>query len=264
MLTQRLQEALVEQETLRRYGLDEDALVRGRVDWPELRAIHADYRLRRERLAQNAEAAAAALRRLEAVHAVRTRIKDPQHLLAKIIRKQLQDPELRITVRDYTRTITDLAGVRALHRLPADWRPIDEFVRAHWRLVEPAVAYVAAAGDGEPYAARGCQVRVHPRGYRAVHYLLRGGNEDGAPGIELQVNTLFEEAWSEVDHAAAYPCGAADPACARLLEVLHRLARAGDDLAARVTGRDEQPAADGEEAERITAALALLRQPASE
>lgn len=223
--------ALVERETLRRYGVDGEALARARVDWRELRAIHTHYLVLREQLAPRAEAVAATLRPLDAAHAVRARIKEAEHLIAKVIRKQLHDPELQITVENYPRKITDLAGVRVLLRLTADWSLIHEYVLQHWQLAEPPVAYVAAVEDGEPYAARGCQIRVHLRGYQAVHYLLRSGSEEDAQLIELQVNTLFEEAWSEVDHAAAYPGCAPGAVCAQLLETLHHLARAGDHLA---------------------------------
>ena len=51
----------------------------------------------------------------------------------------------------------------------------------------------------------------HHFGYRSVHYLLKSLPGKRVHIAELQVRTLFEEGWSEIDHQVRYPRLSRDP-----------------------------------------------------
>jgi len=61
------------------------------------------------------------------VHSVKYRIKEPEGLIAKIIKKKLEEPNREITSQNYFHQITDLIGVRALHLFKDHWPFIHRF-----------------------------------------------------------------------------------------------------------------------------------------
>ena len=62
--------------------------------------------------------------------------------------------------------------------------------------------------------------------YRAVHYIVvyRGVY------IEIQIKTLFEEGWGEIDHSILYPRRKGNAMLTEFSELLNRLAGMGDEM----------------------------------
>ena len=60
-------------------------------------------------LSNAGESVVKTLQSVAEVHSLRARVKDPDHLLAKIIRKKK-----KCSIKNYAAQITDLAGVRVL------------------------------------------------------------------------------------------------------------------------------------------------------
>lgn len=60
------------------------------------------------------------------VHSVRCRIKDPDHLIEKVIRNSAENPDKykNISVDNYNRIITDLVGVRVIILDKRDWKDV--------------------------------------------------------------------------------------------------------------------------------------------
>ena len=75
-----------------------------------------------------------------------------------------------------------------------------------------------------------CQIVRHPFGYRSVHYLLALKPSKNLMVAELQVRTIFEEAWSEIDHHIRYPYQADNPILGNYLEIFNRLAGSADEM----------------------------------
>ncbi|MBE3037751.1 MAG: RelA/SpoT domain-containing protein [Chloroflexi bacterium] len=174
------------------------------------------------------------LGQLKEVHSLKVRVKDPGHLAAKIVRKRLEQPDdPEVTADSYSTRITDLVGVRALHLFKDDWRPIHDFVQRTWTLEEQPTAYVRE-GDSpvttDAFTGAGCRVEKHPFGYRSVHYLISSQPTAKKRIVELQVRTLFEEAWSEIDHHIRYPRRSGDPHLAEFLTIFNRLAGSSDEM----------------------------------
>ncbi len=141
------------------YNLPPDAIEKCGLSWELLDTIAARYGEQRKELQPPAGSLAERLRQVEEVHSVRVRIKAPEHLVAKIIRKALERPHIGITAENSASRITDLLGLRVLHLFKEDWRPIHEFLVSAWDWAEPPTANVRK-GDGERVIQVFCGTRV--------------------------------------------------------------------------------------------------------
>ncbi|MCO7557362.1 RelA/SpoT domain-containing protein [Metapseudomonas otitidis] len=201
-------------------------------DWPTFQAIADAHDRRSESLRAAAKHIASRLQSFEGVHSVRWRVKDTDHLLMKIYRKLSEGVEKyrEINAVTYSDIITDLVGVRALHLFKEDCITIDSAIRNTWspkdvviytRLGETALKALVDAG-GKP--------APHPKGYRSVHYNIQTQPENFIIKAEVQVRTLFEEGWSEIDHTIRYPNFSNDPTVAHFLDTFNKFAGGADEM----------------------------------
>lgn len=187
------------------------------------------------------------------VHSIRTRIKDPEHLIAKIIRKKEENDEVYRTLNktNYEKFVRDLIGIRCLLVFKRDWIAFHHYIMSQFE--NDLASYVKDAlrdfDEDESHYYFAEEPKVHLRNgdnrdiyvheklllpdqvlggktYRAVHYIIK------YKGIylEIQVRTLFEEGWSEVDHAIAYPYYKDDPVLKEYTELLNRLSGLADEM----------------------------------
>ena len=86
------------------------------------------------------------------IHSIRTRAKDPKHLIEKIIRKRgkYQNKKyLNINVNNYMDIVQDLVGVRVLILAKEEWEGVFDWIMERFQtkatseayLAEPPVAY---------------------------------------------------------------------------------------------------------------------------
>src|SRR5438876_274426 len=100
-------------------------------------------------------------------------------------------------------------------------------------LHETPIAYIRKGDAGaviDAQKAAGCRVEEHRWGYRSVHYLIRSRPAKVARITELQVRTLFEEGWSEIDHQVRYPRASDNPLLGELTVIFNRLAGFADEM----------------------------------
>lgn len=218
---------------LARYNLDESALTEAGLTWDELRAIDEAYLRLKPELESVGRYVVDALLKCSDVHSITFRLKDNEHLLEKVVRKKRQDRNRIITVDTFRDEITDLVGIRALHLFKEDWISVHRYIRDTWKLVEPPLAYVRA-GDSETivdyYRQNDCEVQEHPFGYRSVHYIIESCPNRQCYQVEVQVRTVFEEAWGEIDHVVRYPYDTENELLVRLSSILNRLSANADEL----------------------------------
>lgn len=228
---------LTREQFLEKKRISEEVWEKSGCDWAVLRAIADDHVASHESLVATAELFARTLQRMDAVHSVRFRVKDVEHLLEKIVRKCAEDePKEKykaISVDNYHQVVTDLVGIRALHLFKDDCFAIDESIRREWRLYEEPVAYVRVGDSAEfrkELSDHGLQVQDHKAGYRSVHYVAttRPGKREVL--VEVQVRTIFEEGWSEIDHTVRYPNFTDDPLIEYFLTIFNRIAGAADEM----------------------------------
>ncbi|MBI9100912.1 MAG: RelA/SpoT domain-containing protein [Spirochaetales bacterium] len=220
-------------ELLSRFSITEDEFNCAGLDWKELKKIEKDYEKIRPTLDSVGRFAIDQMIGSPSIHSLNYRLKDTNHLIEKIIRKRLEDSSRVITLENYKDEITDLVGIRALHLFKEDWQGIHKYICENWDLAEKPVAYVRY-GDSKRitdyYHNSDCLVQEHKFGYRSVHYLLRTRPKNEDCLVEVQVRTLFEEAWGEIDHRVRYPQDQDNELLVRLSSILNRLAGDADEL----------------------------------
>lgn len=209
--------------------------------WSLMQAIAQDHEGQSDRLRSYAELLAHEIQSFPAVHSVRWRIKDADHLLEKIIRKcaEGQKKYKDLDSENYFEVVTDLVGLRALHLFKDDCFSIDSDLRRIWTPSESPTAYVR---EGDPpeltnkFRELGFEVKQHPAGYRSVHYVFFTQPFQRKVFAEIQVRTIFEEGWSEIDHRIRYPNFSDDQLVAYFLTIFNRLAGSADEMGTFVQG----------------------------
>lgn len=165
------------------------------------------------------------------IHSIRYRLKDPEHYRAKLHRKMqraiAEKGEFDIMPDNWFRKVTDLAGLRILHLHTRQFAEIDKALRAG--LDEQQIKVVegpfARAWDDESRAYfEGLKIETRDSGenlYTSVHYVVEANSKTKLTG-EIQVRTLAEELWGEVDHTINYPQHTKVATCREQILVLAR------------------------------------------
>ena len=227
------------QRFLQTHGLTEEEFRTTELGWSVLDEISERHSGMTHELQTAATYISQRLQSVPGVHSLKVRIKHPEHLIAKIIRKTLEDPDLTFDANSYEERITDLIGIRALHLFKNEWRSIHDFVMRTWERHEDPIAYIR---DGDPkelvadLAGAGFNVKQHQFGYRSIHYVIKFRPANRAQLAELQVRTIFEEGWSEIDHRVRYPRRSDDPYLADFLRIFNRLAGSADEMGTFIKG----------------------------
>lgn len=164
-------------------------------------------------------------------HSIRSRTKNPESLRDKLRRKIARGSERGVPFDVSTDTlydkINDLAGVRLLHLHTDEFPTIDAklatVLEEHlYTVVEKATARVWDDEYGRFYESLGISVVRNERMYTSVHYVVQA-NRKTRFTAEIQVRTLAEELWGEVDHAINYPHETTVLACREQILVLARV-----------------------------------------
>lgn len=167
------------------------------------------------------------------VHSVKHRLKNREHLREKLARKDAEG-ETVVPGELFSR-ITDLAGVRVLHLHQEQSANIHAEIIAKvndqhdWHLPEAPKAYTWDPESKTFFENLGLEVHVKESFYTSVHYLIKP-RADSPLCCEIQVRTLFEEIWGEVDHSLNYPTPTLNVPCREQLRVLAKVVGAGSRL----------------------------------
>jgi putative GTP pyrophosphokinase len=153
----------------------------------------------------------------ESLHTIIYRIKDELRLIEKINRlnKELEAGVLSITDKNYPARVGDLLGVRIICLRLSDIEKVESYLNLLSE--EDILSFVkgpdqkrsfilpVSPDDSIPY-----DIDLRYSGYSSIHYQIElGENSDAPPGLkgllfELQLRTILEEAWSEIDHKYRY------------------------------------------------------------
>lgn len=210
-------ETLDQESFLEKYKL-QDLYREELIPWNVLQEIYDDYSkaLVQEELQKAAEAVKVLLNsRLKGkCHSIGSRIKDPEHLIEKIIRKVCIEDNVKyvgICKDNYAEIIRDLIGVRILVFSKENWEDVhDEMcsifpsegetgTNEECRMVETPEAYIRY-GDRDVFGNK-IHTQYSNKGYRSQHYVIAHRNHY----CEIQVRTMAEEVYGEFDHKVRYP-----------------------------------------------------------
>lgn len=169
--------------------------------------------------------------KLHTVHSVKARMKSVEHFRDKLNRKK----DNGINESNLFQLITDFAGVRVLHIYQQQFVAIHNSImrqveEKEWVLGENPVAYSWDPEAKVFFEKIGVRTEIKDTYYTSVHYLLKP-NVDSSICCEVQVRTLFEEIWGEIDHSINYPHPIENIACKEELRVLSKFISTGTRLA---------------------------------
>jgi GTP pyrophosphokinase len=153
----------------------------------------------------------------ESFHTIIYRIKDELRLIEKINRlnEELEAGVPLITGKNYQARVGDLLGVRIICLRLSDVEKVEAYLKL---LSEENILSFVKGPDRK----RSFVLPVNPgdsipddiglgySGYSSIHYQIELGENSDAPPefkgllFELQLRTILEEAWSEIDHKYRY------------------------------------------------------------
>lgn len=177
----------------------------------------------------------------EYVHSYKSRFKDRDHLERKIERKNAEDlalPEEErkgpITIENVKDRITDISGIRIMHLYQGQFEHLHKKImqlieEGEFALYEDPKAYTWDPEFSAYFESLNLKAELKESFYTSVHYVFKP-RMDSDITCELQVRTLFEEVWGEVDHRFNYPKPSDSMVIQEQLKVLARLVGAGTRL----------------------------------
>lgn len=172
------------------------------------------------------------------IHSMRSRIKDRDHLADKLARKirdcKQKEKAFEITPDNLLVKVNDLIGVRLLHLYTRQITAVDAALRdvfneGKYDLLEGPFA--RTWDDESRQFFKDCNIATQesPSMYTSVHYVI-GSASRTTVTAEIQVRTLMEEVWGEVDHTMNYPHPVDSIACREQLKVLARVTSSASRL----------------------------------
>lgn len=188
------------------------------------------------------------------IHLSTSRVKSIDSVLRKIITKRYDEYDLKgslyakITDDTYQDALTDLVGVRVILSYRGNWKAIHDQLIKKFPLKDRMVynagllkhvdgtafmaewpkAYHAAGDDVSSFVEAGLDVKPHKKGYRSIHYTISFMDTY----IELQIRTIYDEAWSDVDHRYVYKQEAnpSNEALVQMSRMLCKLTNLSNDI----------------------------------
>jgi ppGpp synthetase/RelA/SpoT-type nucleotidyltranferase len=153
----------------------------------------------------------------ESLHTVTYRIKDEARLIGKIDEenKQLAVEAAPITRRNYQERVGDLLGIRLICLRLSDIKRVEAYLgllaeEKILRFIRRPVQKRSFVLPVEPGEAIPEGIELRYSGYSSIHYQVGLGENSNATDelkglqIELQLRTILEEAWGEIDHKYRY------------------------------------------------------------
>lgn len=220
---------------LEQFNISESELTDYNISWDALDEIYDNFLGVMGLFQTQADFVSNILRTNKKIHTVRSRVKDPEHLIAKIIRKtpnrkkELGD-DFHFNTENYRDQITDLLGIRAIHIFKEDWEDIHSFIKSTWKVKE-TTANVRDGDNTEHFEQLGINIDPRKTGYRSVHYLIEFQPTNQTVVAEIQVRTIFEEGYGEIDHLLRYPHNQVPEVLALNLLLFNRIAGSADEMA---------------------------------
>lgn len=194
---------------------------------------------------------------LSGVHLQTSRVKDLDSLLVKIISKRHQhllDKDnlySGLNVDNYKDVLTDLIGMRLIINYRGKWEDLHNEIIDRFPYVEDTsryksnffiphlengegiiaempVAYYAYGDNVDMYKNAGIRTQMRDDGYRSIHYVISFQHTY----VEIQVRTIYDEAWSDCDHLYVYKHeeNKSHAALKELSQVLCSLTNSSNDL----------------------------------
>ena len=225
----------IKEDFLKAYHIPEDDLLNNQINWDTLTQLYLDFNKYKSTYQTQADFIAITLRAHKKIHFVKSRVKDSERLIEKVIRKTperkaLHGDDFQFTVDNYKEEITDLIGIRVIHIFKEDWEDIHNFICSTWKVIE-ITANVREGDDTQRFEELNITINSRKSGYRSVHYLIEFFPTSQKVIAEIQVRTIFEEGYGEIDHQLRYSHKQIPAILASNLLLFNRIAGSSDEMA---------------------------------
>ena len=153
----------------------------------------------------------------ESIHTILYRIKDESRLIEKIDQENISSAiDIKpITHKNFHERIGDIIGIRIICLRLSDIVKVEAYLKF---LVEEKIIKFIREPDSkrsfvlpiDPGEAAPQDINLQYSGYSSIHYQVKLGESSDASEefkriqIELQLRTILEEAWGEIDHKYRY------------------------------------------------------------
>ena len=223
---------------LKKYPHTKEIILKDNINTDNLKEIYEDYINYESSYESQAEFIANILRSQEMVHSVKSRIKDPERLIEKVIRKtedrkNKYGQDFEFTVNNYKNEINDLIGIRVIHIFKDQWQGIHNFIIKTWKVIE-ITANVRDGDNIDVFNDPIIEVRSKASGYRSVHYLVEFYPTNEKVIAEIQVRTIFEEGYGEIDHRLRYSHNEIPEILKSNLLLFNRIVGSADEMASLI------------------------------
>lgn len=216
------------------------------IDSSVLEAIYKDYIKYINTYKNQADFIANILRSNPSIHTVKSRIKNPDRLIEKVIRKTENRKskygfDFQFSLENYKEEINDFIGIRVIHIFKEQWRDIHEFIVNTWKVVEIS-ANVRDGDNVEVFDELDIDVISRSSGYRSVHYLIEFSPTNEKVIAEIQVRTIFEEGYGEIDHRLRYSHHEIPEILKSNLLLFNRIIGSADEMASLINTLSKEKA----------------------
>ncbi|MDM0787967.1 GTP pyrophosphokinase [Clostridium perfringens] len=241
---------------LKKYPHVEEYIEKNKIEFEDLQSIYKDFVKFEGSYYNQADFIANILRSNENVHSVKSRIKNPDRLIEKIIRKtedrkEKYGKDFYFNEDNYKNEITDLIGIRVLHIFKDQWKDIHDFIIKTWNVIE-ITANIRDGDDRSIFDNLGIEVISRQSGYRSVHYLVElNFTQDSTTIAEIQVRTIFEEGYGEIDHRLRYSHQEIPEILKSNLLLFNRIVGSADEMASLINTLNNELVDKSAEYEKI-------------
>jgi len=231
-------------ELISKWPHAKETIQKNNININNLKEIYEDYMEYKNSYENQAGFIANILRSEKMVHSVKSRIKDPDGLVEKVIRKtedrkNKYGETFEFTVDNYKDEINDLIGIRVIHIFKDQWQEIHEFILKTWKVIE-ITANVREGDNIEVFEDPSIEVRSKASGYRSVHYLVEFYPTSQKVIVEIQVRTIFEEGYGEIDHRLRYSHDEIPEILQSNLLLFNRIVGSADEMASLINNLSKE------------------------
>ncbi|WLR43459.1 hypothetical protein LC087_04615 [Bacillus carboniphilus] len=211
-------------------NMSDEVLADIKVNWNELSKICDDYMDKRGDLYAAGHLLTEKLKAAPCANIVHFRTVNSSTLLDKVVQKVKKKQEV-INKENYLSKMTDLIEIKMLHLYKQDWKKINQFIKGEINKDVTAIAYINKEnGLKSLYESEECEIKHHPNGYQFVQYQIEIKPFNHIYTANVQVRTLFEEAWSQVDLDFNYPVQVNNRLANSYIKYINRLAEIADEM----------------------------------
>ena len=116
---------------------------------------------------------------------------------------------------------------------------IHEFITKTWSVIE-VTANVREGDNTKKFEELGIEVRSRISGYRSVHYLVEFYPTNEKVIAEIQVRTIFEEGYGEIDHRLRYSHDEIPEILQSNLLLFNRIVGSADEMASLINNLNKE------------------------